>query len=445
MTRSQSPTTDATGSDHGKSTRKPFLKPRQVSRKEWWLYFAVTFITLLVVREGPGVVRGWLEGRPIELESIAVAGRDGILGHDGTLGRAVDGTYWVWGPGGGLAGLRGPEVARSLWATPVTHDRFPSSIAAVAVGSEVSLVKLEDDSLWVVGERLGSRQSETLITREGQLGLWTFEIIERTLNRSWGDAGIVDMAVGRNHVFIVTDEGELWGWGWTNRACLLDGRHGSDPRLERLLTEFSDLHILSITASDFLITALTNDGTIVIWGQDVETPRECIPPSIVKPVWEGIPVQVAVSNRHVLVLVDDGTVWGWGNNSDSALDIASTDFQDAPVLVMEPWDERRIVSIAAGTGHSIALVDDGTLWRLGHNWMPDTSDLTSDEPDRLQIPQMDTPAWSDRRIVQIAAGEFHVIALADDGSVWAWGANDVGQLGDGTITSRSYPVRVQRQ
>lgn len=94
------------------------------------------------------------------------------------------------------------------------------------------------------------------------------------------------------------------------------------------------------------------------------------------------------------------------------------------------------MSVAAGGVHSLALKDDGTVWAWGFN---DTGQLgdgtTTDRNTPVQV-----SALSD--IAAIAAGYDHSLALKSDGTVWAWGYNYDGQLGDGTTYNRNIPVQV---
>jgi alpha-tubulin suppressor-like RCC1 family protein/PKD repeat protein len=94
------------------------------------------------------------------------------------------------------------------------------------------------------------------------------------------------------------------------------------------------------------------------------------------------------------------------------------------------------VSIAAGEEHTIALKSDGTLWAWGRNAYGQLGDGTT--TDRYSPTQIGT----DTDWVSIAAGSRHTIALKSDGTLWAWGANGVGQLGDGTTTDRYSPTQI---
>jgi hypothetical protein len=95
-----------------------------------------------------------------------------------------------------------------------------------------------------------------------------------------------------------------------------------------------------------------------------------------------------------------------------------------------------MVAVAGGYHHSIALKSDGSVWAWGLNTSGQLGDgTTTDRPVPAQISGLSG-------VVAVAAGANHSIALKSDGSVWTWGANYYGELGDGTTTGRSSPMQV---
>ena len=100
-----------------------------------------------------------------------------------------------------------------------------------------------------------------------------------------------------------------------------------------------------------------------------------------------------------------------------------------------------ITKIAAGHIHSLALKSDGTVWAFGNNGSGQLGNgLTSDSCTPVQVLINSTTALTN--VVEIGAGAAHSIARKSDGSVWAWGSNLYGQIGDGTNTDRHYAVQV---
>jgi alpha-tubulin suppressor-like RCC1 family protein len=94
--------------------------------------------------------------------------------------------------------------------------------------------------------------------------------------------------------------------------------------------------------------------------------------------------------------------------------------------------------IAAGAYHSLAVRSDGTVWAWGYNRFGQLGDGTIlNRTAPVQVPGLS-------EVVAVAAGGLHSLAVRSDGTVWAWGNNSAyGQLGDGTTTDRTAPVQVQ--
>ncbi len=142
---------------------------------------------------------------------------------------------------------------------------------------------------------------------------------------------------------------------------------------------------------------------------------------------------VSVGYYHTVMLNANGTVETLGSNDHRQLgDRASVASRTKPMLVLGLSD---VVAIAAGGFHSVALKSDGTVWAWGSNDHGQLGDGTS-EGSRSR--PMKVLGLSD--VVSIAAGGFHSVALKSDGTVWAWGDNFYGQLGEGSTYSAARPI-----
>jgi alpha-tubulin suppressor-like RCC1 family protein len=164
-------------------------------------------------------------------------------------------------------------------------------------------------------------------------------------------------------------------------------------------------------------------------------------------------IAVAAGGRHSLALAGDGTVWAWGDNTYGQLGVPSTDtpsgYSTTPVSVAGT-NLANITKIAAGGDFSLALKDDGTgagtgtVWAWGNNTngqlgIPNTTTVNNySEPQ--QVVKADGSALAG--IINIAAGGSHGLAIDKDGNIWAWGYNIFGQLGDGTTTTQFRAVKV---
>lgn len=136
--------------------------------------------------------------------------------------------------------------------------------------------------------------------------------------------------------------------------------------------------------------------------------------------------QLSAGNYHVYALLADGTVKAWGDNSSGMLGAAvSADASSTPVTVT---GLSNVVQISAGTQQGFFLLKDGTVRAIGRNT------FSAALGNGSSVEKSATPVTVSNLsgVTQIAGGHQCGYALKSDGTVWAWGANDLGRLGDGT-------------
>ncbi len=146
---------------------------------------------------------------------------------------------------------------------------------------------------------------------------------------------------------------------------------------------------------------------------------------------------VAAGYDHTAVLTTDGKVFTWGNNSNGQLGDGSTTGRTAPVQVTGA-DISNIGAIAAGYKYTIALRNDGTVWTWGYN---NKGQLGNNTQTDSHVP-LQVAALAGSVMTAIAAGYDHVLAVRNDRAVLAWGNNSSGQIGNDTTTDSPVPVRV---
>lgn len=240
-----------------------------------------------------------------------------------------------------------------------------------------------------------------------------------------GLSGVIAVAAGNYHSIALKSDGTVWAWGDNSFGQLGNGTTSQTPTL--LPVQVSGLDdVRSIAAGEYCSFAIKNDGTLWVWGNG--------------PIGDGInkqvesPVQINITNvtaiavgiSHALALKDDGTVWSWGDNAYGQLGDGTTTSHFTPVQIPTLSGVNKI---AAAGYHSVALVD-GCIWKWGQNVGSCYYTRFPRQFSRL----------SD--IIDIDAGKLHVLALSSNGSIWSWGENDHGQLGDGTTTISYTPSQI---
>ena len=218
--------------------------------------------------------------------------------------------------------------------------------------------------------------------------------------------------------------------------------------------------------------ALGSDGNAYAWGRnsngqlgDGTTTQRDTPVVVRMPDRNTYPdlskhftyVQVSAGKNHSLALGSDGNAYAWGNNNQGQLGDGTTTDRYTPVRVKTPDrntypdlpKDFTYVQISAGDWHSLALGSDGNAYAWGYNGYDQLGDGTTSTsqttPVRVKTPDRNTypDLPKDFTYLQVSGGTSHSLALGSDGNAYAWGYNNQGQLGDGTITSRYTPVRVK--
>ena len=141
------------------------------------------------------------------------------------------------------------------------------------------------------------------------------------------------------------------------------------------------------------------------------------------------------SNSHSIALTSDGSVWVWGLNDYGQLSESTRGDLLSPVKVSGLRD---IVKVQAGNRYNLALDRNGFVWMWGYN----NSGQFGDEEESYNLKPTLVGGFSGAKIKDIAAGDFHSLALSTEGKVFAWGANDYGQIGDGTLNSKYSPIEI---
>ena len=270
----------------------------------------------------------------------------------------------------------------------------------------------------------------------------------------WSGECLVSTAYYWGHSLVVLNDGSVWGWGDSSYGQIGIGSFSmtASPTPVTAPWSSSGKKATAVAANSSHSLFLLDDGSV--WGTGLgaygelgtgTTLQTAIPVAVAAPpAWAGKKaIAIAAGLYHSLAALADGSVWAWGPNWYGQLGDGTTTNRLTPVQVFAPaaWAGKKIVALAAGYYHSLVALDDGSVWAWGYNGSGQLGDGTTTQ--RLTPVQVVAPAaWAGKQVVTLASGAYHSLVNMDDGSVWTWGHNGYGQLGDGTATPRLTPVPV---
>jgi alpha-tubulin suppressor-like RCC1 family protein len=238
------------------------------------------------------------------------------------------------------------------------------------------------------------------------------------------------------HFLVVAENGALWGWGDN-----LDGQVGNGTSRNFVLSPTrigTRTDWRQVNASSVLSFAVAEDGSLWAWGNNSggqagigSTDPVTLPTRV-----SALPAAVraiSAGEGFAIALLANGTLWGWGNNSEAQLGDNTFDGRLTPAQIGADADWS---AVAAGAYHVLAAKTDGSLWVWGNNGDYQLGDGTRNQ--RL-VPTLNPRASNVRAV---AAGYQQSLVLKSDGTLWGWGRNSFGDVGDGTTTARTQPVQI---
>lgn len=299
----------------------------------------------------------------------------------------------------------------------IVAESFFGGGRAIAAGRSHTTSVRTDGTVWV----WGTGQDGQLADGNTGIGVQALTPVQ-----VGGLENVNTIADGNGFVYAVKADGTVWGWGYNALSQLGDGTttSRSHPVQAVGLT-----NVKSVDAGNFYGAAVKTDGTVWHWGASQALVSNLFGtfPTPVQLQGIGNVSAIAAGGNHLIMLKSDKTVWGVGANDSGQLGDGTTINRQAPVQVTGLTN---VVRIAAGGEFSVALKDDGTVWAWGINRNGalgpggGSIDFTA-HPAPIKVTGLPT------EITEISAGNEFVLAVASNGSVWSWGNNGSGQLGQG--------------
>lgn len=363
----------------------------------------------------------------VKVENL-IGAKSVAVGADFIVALKTDGTLWAWG--GNEYGQLGNGF--STFTTKPEKLAAINNVASISTGPKLTTIIKSDGSVWYWGSFVHFFSSGN--------DFWN-RIIQNTAPVPLKDFSNVKQAsAGAGIITLVKKDGTLWAMGDNYLGELGDGTkiHREKPIPVSGLKAVNKIYNIKRDVSDFTV-ALMSDRTLRAWGYNARgqlgdgTKTNRTKPIIVKNINNVTDMALGIS--YAISLKSDGTVWGWGSNREGTLGNGTYTDSLTPVMAKGLTN---VIDITTCTDSTAALKSDGTVWAWGSNFSGQLG-LDSKKTDGVPVP---TKVEGIRGVKAIAAGDSHMLALKSDGTVWSWGSNEYGQLGDDTFDSRYTPQQI---
>ena len=254
---------------------------------------------------------------------------------------------------------------------------------------------------------------------------------------------------GGNHFVALKANGEVWTWGYNGYGQLGIGNTETKNRptktnIYNSKDETQSTYAIDVAAGYSHTLVLKSDGTVWAagyneYGQlgDSSTTNTSEFVQVT-----GIPekvIAITAGGHSSYALTESGKVYGWGYNYEGQLGRGSTSQNNPNATPQKMQKVSNIIQMSAGDNHIVMLDADGTVWSTGHNYY---GQLGTNNKTNYSIPQQMRTGTTTvlNNIKKVSAGSLHTLALAENGTVYSLGYNYYGQLGTRNTTNYMLPV-----
>jgi alpha-tubulin suppressor-like RCC1 family protein len=242
---------------------------------------------------------------------------------------------------------------------------------------------------------------------------------------------------GYEYTAAIKTDGTLWLWGQNYNGQL--GNNNATAQSSPVQTSVQGTNWQLVSCGRYATAAIKTDGTLWTWGGNAHgqlgTNNTLSKSSPVQTVsggtnWKSVSCGLA----YTAAVKTDGTLWLWGANAQGQLGNNTAIGRSSPVQTVSGGTNWK--SVSCGADFTAAIKTDGTLWLWGYN---NYGQLGNNTTTRLSSPVQTVAGGTNWKNV---SGGLHITAaIKTDGTLWTWGLNSYGQLGDNTTLYRSSPVQ----
>jgi len=376
-----------------------------------------------------------------------------VAGTTGGYSAFSTGTLWAWGhnENGALAqnqdsGGPGNQYSRSSPIQIGTNSNW-SDIAGGGMEQEGAIAMKNDGTMWAWGRNnsgvLGQNQAPAQLAAVSS---------PTQIPGTWAQRTDEDVYIDRNNkvcikgtVLAIKPDGTLWGWGGNGFGALGQGQGPGEfgPRSSPVQIGTEATWTSTMMGRDMGVFGMKNDGTLWAWGRDrarlglngPHNSHTSSPTQLPGTTWRSTRQG---TGQHPLATKTDGSLWGWGGNNQGQMGQNSTTVAGYSSPIQISGTTWRTVTTMDDS--SAATKTDGSLWTWGRN---EAGVLGQNQQgNAISSP---TQVGTDTTWMNITAtSNQSLLATKTDGTLWTWGQNQQGQLGKngGTNARRSSPVQI---
>lgn len=353
------------------------------------------------------------------------------LGKNHVCGIKSDNTLWCWGSNAN--NQLGVSTAPLTYASNPTQLPYADWIAISANGDHTCGIRHEttvNNTLWCWGKN-----------DQGQLGLG--DTATRNVPTKVGtDTDWLAVSTGAEHTCAIKTTGTLWCWGANNFGQLgknVPDPNGADPKLTSPTQVGSDTTWSILSNGGYHTCAIKSDNTLWCWGNSDYGQigvGVTAPVATLQKVASSVGVKrVASGASHTCAINSSDKLYCWGLNIQGQLGLGSMINTSSPTNITAlAWKQ-----VDSGAGHSCGILDDislgGVIYCGGLNQYGQLGDGTVQNRAQLieKLNLATQPAWK-----QLSTGANHTCAIKSDDTLWCWGDNGQLQLGRPSALTYTY-------
>ncbi len=272
-----------------------------------------------------------------------------------------------------------------------------------------------------------------------------------------GLSNIVNISAGYSHSLALKNDGTVYAFGSNSNGELGNGTTDITTNISQVIFE-EDTDIIQVSAGSDFSCALDSNGKVWAWGKNnngqlgqglSSKDNQLLPTKIAFPNGVKI-ISIATGKAHALALDENGTVYGWGLNASSQVGYNGYQYEDteqawenyvlSPKVIIETSEDNKVQNIYANGNSSYILKADKKIYPWGQ--YGETNEEGKTIYANLDFPEDKLSAISS--IKELSAGALHLVAVKDDGTIFTWRWSFEGSLGGGDSTVNAwmynYPI-----